>query len=170
MTFGSPGAVDSLLPVRILDIANPARPRNDSTRTTSWCRRPLPPLTRPRSRIRQCCPLLIRASLIFAKRDIACSMHCQVSASILDKAMPVRLVRILIRHRRSHDVRRRQPPTIPPVFGIKVDPLGEVLMKALPEGFAALSAPAATLPAPPLRAPFPMPIVVPAVAAEVGNA
>ena len=59
---------------------------------------------------------------------------------------------------------------IPPVFGIKVDPLGEVLMKALPDGFAALSAAAATLPAPPFRVPFPMPIVVPAVAAEVGNA
>jgi len=89
MTFGSTGAVVSLLPARILDIildiANPAMPRNDSTRTTSWCRRPLPPLTRPRSRIRQCCPLLIRASLIFAKRDIARSMHCRASASILDK-------------------------------------------------------------------------------------
>src|SRR3984885_15447473 len=101
MTFGSTGAVVSLLPVRILEIileiANPAMPRNDSTRTTSWCRRPLPPLTRPRSRIRQCCPLLIRASLIFAKRDIARSMHCQVSASILDKTIPVLLVRILIR-------------------------------------------------------------------------
>ena len=35
MTFGSPGAVDRLLPVRILDIANPAMPRNDSSRTTS---------------------------------------------------------------------------------------------------------------------------------------
>jgi hypothetical protein len=97
-------------------------------------------------------------------------MHCQVSASILDKTMPVLLVRILIRHRRSQNYRRRPPPTIPPVFGIKVDPLGEVLMKALPDGFAALSAAAATLPAPPLRVPFPMPIVVPAVAAEVGNA
>jgi len=85
MTFGSPVAVDSWLPFRILDIANPANPRNDSTRTTSWCRRPLPPLTNPRSRIRQCCPLLMRASLIFAKRDIARSMHCGASASILDK-------------------------------------------------------------------------------------
>jgi hypothetical protein len=30
-------------------------------------------------------------------------MHCQVSASILDKTMPVLLVRVLIRHRRSRD-------------------------------------------------------------------
>jgi hypothetical protein len=76
----------------------------------------------------------------------------------------------LIRQSRSRDYRRRPPSAVPPVFGINVDPLGEVLMKALPEGFAALSAAAATLPAPLLRAPFPAPVVVPAMAAEVGNA
>jgi hypothetical protein len=97
-------------------------------------------------------------------------MHCQVSASILDKTIPVLLVRILIRQSPSHNYRRRPPPAIPPTFGINVDPLGEVLMKALPEGFAKLFAAAATLPAPLLRAPFPTPVVVPAMAAEVGNA
>jgi hypothetical protein len=40
-------------------------------------------------------------------------------------------------------------------------------MKALPEGLAALSAAAATLPAPLLGAPFPAPVVMPAVAAKV---
>jgi len=93
-----------------------------------------------------------------------------MSASILDKAMPVLFVRRLIRQGQSHNYRRRPPPAIPPVFGIKVDPLGEVLMKALPEGFAKLFAAAAMLPAPLLRAPFPTPVVVPAMAAEVGNA
>jgi hypothetical protein len=68
------------------------------------------------------------------------------------------------------DYRRRPPPTIPPVFGINVDPLGDVLMKALPEGLAALSAPADTLPAPLLMAPFPTPIVMPVVAPGVENA
>jgi hypothetical protein len=74
----------------------------------------------------------------------------------------------LIRQHRSHDYRRRPPPAAPPVFGINVDPLGEVLMKVLPEGFAALSAAAATLPAPLLG--FPTPVVVPAVAPGIGDA
>jgi hypothetical protein len=76
----------------------------------------------------------------------------------------------LIRQRRSHDYRRRPPPAVPPVFGINVDPLGEVLTKALPEGFAALFAAAATLPAPLLKAPFPTPVVVPAATPGVGDA
>ena len=64
--------------------------------------------------------------------------------------------------------RRWAPPDIPPpIFGIRVDPLGDVLIKALPEGFAALLAPAAMLPAPLLRIPLPIPVVVPALAREV---
>ena len=42
-----------------------------------------------------------------------------------------------------------------------------MLIKALPEGFAALLAPAAMLPAPLLRIQLPVPGVVPALAAEV---
>jgi hypothetical protein len=45
-----------------------------------------------------------------------------------------------------------------------------VLMKALPEGFAALSAAAATLPAPLLGTPFPTPGVMPAVAPGIEDA
>jgi hypothetical protein len=64
--------------------------------------------------------------------------------------------------------RRWAPPDAPPpIFGIRVDPLGDVLIKALPEGFAALLAPAAMLPAPLLRIPLPIPVVVPALAPEV---
>jgi hypothetical protein len=44
-----------------------------------------------------------------------------------------------------------------------------VLIKALPEGFAALLAPAAMLPAPLPRIPLPKPVVVPALAPEVKN-
>jgi hypothetical protein len=35
------------------DFANAKRPRQDRCNTTSWCRNPLPPLTKPRSRITQ---------------------------------------------------------------------------------------------------------------------
>jgi hypothetical protein len=97
-------------------------------------------------------------------------MHCKASASILDKTMPIALTEYWFEQSRSHDYRRRPPPAVPPVFGINVDPLGEVLMKALPEGFAALFAAAATLPAPLLKAPLPTPAVMPAGAPKVGDA
>jgi hypothetical protein len=58
---------------------------------------------------------------------------------------------------------RRPPPTVAP-FGIAVDPLGEVLMKLLPEGFSTLLAPAAALPALLPRFPPALPVVVPLAA------
>jgi hypothetical protein len=97
-------------------------------------------------------------------------MHCRASASILDKTELLALIEYWFGQSRSQDYRRRPPPAIPPVFGINVDPLGDVLMKALPEGFAALSAAAATLPAPLLMAPVPTPVVMPAVAPGIEDA
>jgi len=49
------------------EMMNPKTPRHESSSMTSWCLRPLPPFTRPRSRIRQYRPLLMRASRLFAK-------------------------------------------------------------------------------------------------------
>jgi hypothetical protein len=49
----------------------------------------------------------------------------------------------------------------PPGTGVRVEPLGEGLISVLPEGFRALLAPAAALPAP-LDAPLALPVVVPA--------
>jgi hypothetical protein len=61
--------------LRILFVPNRMIPRHDSSKTSSWCLSPLPPFTNPRSRIRQRRPLLIRVSLMFAKRHIAHRMH-----------------------------------------------------------------------------------------------
>jgi hypothetical protein len=63
---------------------------------------------------------------------------------------------------RASDQRRTPVPALP-VFGVSVDPLGDVFMLPLPEGLAALFAPAPALPAPllmPVVAP-PVPLVVP---------
>jgi hypothetical protein len=54
----------------------------------------------------------------------------------------------------------------PPGAGVRVEPLGEGLISVLPDGFRALLAPAAALPAP-LDAPLALPVVVPAAADPV---
>jgi hypothetical protein len=64
---------------------------------------------------------------------------------------------------------RVQWPTVPGAFGVNVDPLGDVLMLLLPEGFMLLLAPAVTPPALPvvvelLPAPVPVAVPVPAPA------
>jgi hypothetical protein len=65
--------------------------------------------------------------------------------------------------------RSLQWPTVPGAFGVNVDPLGDVLMLLLPEGFMLLLAPAVTPPALPvvvelLLAPVPVAAPVPAPA------
>jgi hypothetical protein len=56
------------------------------------------------------------------------------------------------------------------VFGINVDPLGDVFTSELPEGLLTLAPPADALPAPVLTPPLPMPVVVPAVAVAAAGA
>jgi hypothetical protein len=71
---------------------------------------------------------------------------------------------------------RRPPPMGAPPPGASVEPLGEVFIKLLPDGFAALLAPAAALPAllpmlvpmpAPVAAPLAAPVVTPPVGAEL---
>jgi hypothetical protein len=54
-------------------------------------------------------------------------------------------------------------PVLEPGGGARVDPLGEGLMKLLPDGFTLLLAPAAALPAPLLRPPLVPVVALPVV-------
>jgi hypothetical protein len=55
----------------------------------------------------------------------------------------------------------RRPPTLGAPPGASVEPLGELFIKLLPDGFAVLLPPAAALPA---LVPMPVPVVVAPVA------
>lgn len=73
--------------LRTFDTVHCKMPRHDSSKISSWCLKPLPPFTSPRSRIKQYRPLLMRTILVCAKLVIMWSMHCRKIASILDNSI-----------------------------------------------------------------------------------